>query len=41
MKMENEIRAPITGEIQAIVDEIGLSVEKGQKLFELKPQSED
>ncbi len=41
MKMENEIRAPLTGEIQMIVDEIGLSVEKGQKLFELKPQMED
>jgi len=36
MKMENEIRAPMSGEIELIVEEIGLSVEKGQILVQLK-----
>ena len=41
MKMENEIRAPISGEVEIIVGDIGLSVEKGQVLVQLKSQSEN
>ena len=39
--MENEIRAPISGEVEIIVGDIGLSVEKGQVLVQLKSQSEN